>query len=125
MEKRKSFTKKEIDTLYIEGYIKSMENDYTLWKLNTYYGMDGDKFQYKSPEYDSIEYGFGYSNNGVWINGYFEWSLPYSVNYNPFNKYFWRYHFARRNLKKYKVNELKQKYYYRLHETFKKTQRKS
>jgi hypothetical protein len=124
MEKRKSLTKKEIDTLYIEGYIDSMENDYPLWKLETYCGMDGDMFEYKSPEYGDIIYGFGYNYNGVWIDGFFEWSLPYSVCYNPFNKYFWRYHIARRNLKKHKINELKQKYYNRLHETFKKTQRK-
>ena len=117
--------KSDIDSIYVEKYIESMEYDYKEWSLEILDSIDGEMFEYRSPKYSDIRYGFGYSNNGAWIDGFLEWSLPYGVYYNPFNKYFWRYHISRRNLKKYKLSELKQKFNNRLCDTIKKSYRES
>lgn len=104
--------KSEIDRIYIEGFIKSMEEDIDKWWLYKSSGIDGTIYEYKSPKYDDrisyISYKFG-GGDGVYIDGYFKWKVPLSILLNPFNPYFWKYRKLRSRVKKYILEKEKQK----------------
>lgn len=113
MEKRKSMKpldKKKINEKYVIDFIESMEFDYDKWKLDVHSSLDGPMREYRSPKYGDVVFGFGYSFCGAWINGYFKWSVPYSIYYNPFNHLFWGFHRAKSKVKKHLNFKLQQEY---------------
>ncbi len=107
-------TQKEMDNLYVERFIHSMENNYKDWTMTICSGMDGSWNEYRSPEYTNengrISFGMGMCNTGAWIDGLFRWGLPFSVLTNPFDKRFWRYKKAERKMKRWLKAEQKRKY---------------
>jgi len=105
-------TKKEINKQYIERFIDSMENDFEQWKMNVYSGMEGNFYEYRSPDYHNeagtrISFGFGTSASGAWIDGHLSWRLPLL---SPFTKNYWRFKRAERKVKSFLINKDHQEY---------------
>ena len=98
---------KEINDIYIEKFIDSMENDFEKWQMNIYSGMDGSFFEYHSPDYHNeagtrLSFGFGSCSTGAWIDGNLSWRLPFM---NPFTKRYWRFKRAERKVKSFLINK--------------------
>lgn len=90
---------------YLEKFISSMKTDYKKWTINVSCGINGCFYEYYSPTYKNIKFGFGSVHEGAWINGQFKWEVPYNVLLNPFNKYFWSYRKAKKTIKQYLITE--------------------
>jgi hypothetical protein len=107
--------KEEIDKLYINKFIQSMENDYERWKMNHCVGVDWAWTEYHSPNYENeegrVSFGFSLNHDGAWINGHFQWS---KTLLNPFSKTFWRFLSAKRKMKSYLKSKEKQEYLQKL-----------
>lgn len=104
--------KQRIDSIYIDRFIHSLENDWPNWTVSISSGMDGSFYDYRSPDYTNeagkkTTFGFGTFNEGVWIDGYFSWSMPFL---NPFTKRFWRLRSAKKMVRRYLESELQKKY---------------
>ena len=105
---------KQIDKLYIDRFIDSMENDYENWKMNHYAGPGMSWAEFHSPTYEKENGGrlsFGWSSNhiGAWVNGYFSWKIPFAV-LNPFNPIFWKFRRAEKRMKNYLRSKEKELY---------------
>jgi hypothetical protein len=107
--------KKEVDKLYIDKFIQSMENDFERWKMNHCGAADGDWTEYHSPAYENeegrVSFGFSLNHTGAWIDGYFQWSKPLL---NPLDKTFWRFRKAARKMKAHLRNKEKQEHLQKL-----------
>jgi hypothetical protein len=107
--------KSTIDLLYVKAFIKSMSRDYEKWRVyNSGNAWDGISTKYESPSYHGIKFKFTGDAGGfvgAVIDGDVKWEMPNSVLYNPFNKYFWKYHIMKYEMKKYISNEEKQDLY--------------
>jgi hypothetical protein len=92
--------KKQINELYIQRFIHSMEEDYQNWKMSHCAGPGWAWTEFHSPDYTNdtgrISFGFSLNHVGAWIDGYFQWSLPVR---NPFTKTFWRFRRAKNQMK--------------------------
>jgi hypothetical protein len=97
-------TEKELNQIYLDRFINSMENDYEAWTMKHCAGPGMAWTEYHSPDYRNVigrlSFGFSLCNSGAWVDGYFRWSLPVSVS-NPFTKVFWRFRSAQRTMKSY------------------------
>jgi hypothetical protein len=107
--------KKQVDKLYINKFIQSMENDYERWEMNHCAAVDWSWTEYHSPNYENeegrVSFGFSLNHIGAWIDGYFQWSKPIL---NPFSKTFWRFRKAVRKMKAHLRAKEKQEYLQKL-----------
>lgn len=109
-------TEKEINDMYIEKFIDSMENDFEKWQMRIYSGMDGSFYEYHSPDYNNaagtrISFGFGSCATGAWIDGHLSWRIPFL---NPFKKRCWRFKRAEQKVKSFLINKDRQEYLIKL-----------
>lgn len=87
-------TNNEINQMYIERFIDSMQNDFDQWKVNHLAGPGMAWTEYHSPDYENengrVCFGFSLNSTGAWIDGFFRWSVPFmnplGINYRRFRK---------------------------------------
>jgi len=103
-----------IDKQYIDRFIKSMIDDKAKWTMNSFTWMDGPFYSFFSPKYGKIQFKFGTvispmcdSNDNIWY-------VPDSVLYNPFNRYYWKFRKAKKELKSFHFTKQKNEYYNKL-----------
>lgn len=97
---------KNINKIYFNKFLHSLENDYADWKMTHHSGMDYSWTEYQSPTYTNkngdLSFGFALSNKGAWVNGRFMWELPLL---NIFSKSFWKFKKAKLKMIKYLKNK--------------------
>ena len=107
--------KKETDRLYLDKFIQSMENDYEKWKAVRHNSLSGSWIEYHSPDYENengrVSFGFCLTATGAWVDGFFQWRLPWL---NPFSKSFWRFRRAKQKIKSYLQHKEQQAYLQKL-----------
>jgi hypothetical protein len=110
-------TRKEINQMYMQRFIASLENDFQNWKM-THCGGGGPGYywtEYHSPSYENengrVSFGFSLNHEGAWVDGTFNWSVPFL---NPFSKTFWRYRKATGEMKKWLQDKEEQEYLQKL-----------
>jgi hypothetical protein len=110
-------TRKEINQMYMQRFIASLENDFQNWEM-MHCGGGGPGYywtEYHSPSYENengrVSFGFSLSHEGAWVDGTFNWSVPFL---NPFSKTFWRYRKATSEMKKWLQDKEEQEYLQKL-----------
>lgn len=110
-------TEKEINKMYIDRFIDSMETDYQNWKITHCAGAGWSWTEYYSPDYKNengrVSFGFSLNYNGAWVDGHFNWRKPFL---NPFSKTFWRFRNAKRKMIEYLQNKEEQEYLQKLND---------
>jgi hypothetical protein len=100
----------QINRVYIEAMLVSMETDYSNWTMNSCGAAGYSWLEFHSPEYRTPvgarkSYAFTLNYDGAYVDGRIAWTVPAIVKINPVNPLFWRFWFAKRKLVKF----LKQK----------------
>jgi hypothetical protein len=108
--------KKEIDKIYLQRFMESMENDYEKWTMTHCAGADWSWTEYHSADYHSpdtekggnnrVRFGFSLNHVGAALNGVWNWEIPFSV-LNPFSRNFWRFRKARNKMTSFLENREK------------------
>ena len=97
---------KQINRVYTEAMIVSMETDYTNWTMQSCGAAGYSWLEFHSPEYKSPvgarkAYAFTLNYDGVYLDGRISWTVPATIKFNPFNNLFWRFWLAKRKLTKF------------------------
>lgn len=106
--------KQQINQVYTEAMICSMELDYESWTMQScgaagYNWLEFHSPEYKSPAGSRKSYAFTLNYDGVYLDGRIAWTIPATVKVNPFNPLFWRFWAAKRKLSKYLKRQADQK----------------
>lgn len=109
---------KQIDKIYLDRFIHSMENDYQNWTIQHCSAMGSSWTEFYSPTYENanggrLSFGFCLNHTGVWVNGHFSWKIPFAV-LNPFNPIFWKFRRSKKGMKKYLESKEKELYLHNL-----------
>jgi hypothetical protein len=99
-------TKRQIDNLYFDKLINSLEKDYKNWKHTRHGGAGWSWSEWFSPIYENengqtITFGFTLNYNGAYINGRLGWVVSFLQAYNIFSPTTYKFWWLIRRMKKH------------------------